>query len=79
MFSWRMVPCVIFGDEHRLVVAKPAGWNTHAPQPLCRRRHLRLARSINMGMADGHAENVKLQMLWRYEWHRNWNMAVVNR
>jgi 23S rRNA (cytosine1962-C5)-methyltransferase len=31
MFSWRMVPCVIFEDEHLLVVHKPAGWNTHAP------------------------------------------------
>jgi 23S rRNA (cytosine1962-C5)-methyltransferase len=26
-----MVPCVIFEDEHLLVVSKPAGWNTHAP------------------------------------------------
>ncbi len=33
MFSLRMVPCVIFEDEHLLVVAKPAGWNTHAPSP----------------------------------------------
>jgi 23S rRNA (cytosine1962-C5)-methyltransferase len=33
MFSWRMVPCVIFEDEHLLVVYKPAGWNTHAPGP----------------------------------------------
>jgi 23S rRNA (cytosine1962-C5)-methyltransferase len=33
MFSWRMFPCVIFEDEHLLVVAKPAGWNTHAPSP----------------------------------------------
>jgi 23S rRNA (cytosine1962-C5)-methyltransferase len=33
MFSWRMVPCVIFEDEHLLVVVKPAGWNTHAPSP----------------------------------------------
>jgi 23S rRNA (cytosine1962-C5)-methyltransferase len=33
MFSWRMVPCVIFEDEHLLLVAKPAGWNTHAPAP----------------------------------------------
>ncbi len=33
MFSWRMVPCVIFEDEHLLVVHKPAGWNTHAPSP----------------------------------------------
>jgi len=28
-----MVPCVIYEDEHLLVVAKPAGWNTHAPSP----------------------------------------------
>ena len=28
-----MVPCVIFEDEHLLVVNKPAGWNTHAPAP----------------------------------------------
>jgi 23S rRNA (cytosine1962-C5)-methyltransferase len=28
-----MVPCIIFEDEHLLVVHKPAGWNTHAPAP----------------------------------------------
>ena len=28
-----MTPCVIFEDEHLLVVNKPAGWNTHAPSP----------------------------------------------
>ncbi|HZL13979.1 MAG TPA: pseudouridine synthase, partial [Verrucomicrobiae bacterium] len=28
-----MIPCVIFEDEHLLVVHKPAGWNTHAPDP----------------------------------------------
>lgn len=26
-------PCVIFEDEHLLVVNKPAGWNTHASAP----------------------------------------------
>ncbi len=26
-------PCVIFEDDHLLVVNKPAGWNTHAPAP----------------------------------------------
>jgi len=25
--------CVLFEDEHLLVVNKPAGWNTHAPSP----------------------------------------------
>jgi 23S rRNA (cytosine1962-C5)-methyltransferase len=28
-----MLPCLIFEDEHLLVVNKPAGWNTHAPSP----------------------------------------------
>lgn len=28
-----MIPCVLFEDEHLLVVNKPAGWNTHAPSP----------------------------------------------
>ena len=31
--SCGVVPCVIFEDEHLLVVHKPAGWNTHAPGP----------------------------------------------
>ena len=29
-----MLPCVIYEDEHLLVVNKPAGMNTHAPAPL---------------------------------------------
>jgi 23S rRNA (cytosine1962-C5)-methyltransferase len=32
-FHLRVTPCVIFEDEHLLVVHKPAGWNTHAPGP----------------------------------------------
>jgi 23S rRNA (cytosine1962-C5)-methyltransferase len=28
-----MLPCVVFEDEHLLVINKPAGWNTHAPGP----------------------------------------------
>lgn len=28
-----MLPCVLFEDEHLLVVNKPAGMNTHAPSP----------------------------------------------
>ena len=38
-----------------------------------------LPGSINMGFVDGHAENVKLQSVWRYEWHLNWNTAIANR
>ncbi len=29
-----MIPCVLFEDEHLLVVNKPAGINAHAPSPL---------------------------------------------
>ena len=29
----RVLPCLIFEDEHLLVVNKPAGMNTHAPAP----------------------------------------------
>src|SRR5689334_16092530 len=29
----KVVPCVVFEDEHLLVVNKPAGLNTHAPAP----------------------------------------------
>lgn len=28
-----MIPCLIFEDEHLLVINKPAGLNTHAPSP----------------------------------------------
>jgi prepilin-type N-terminal cleavage/methylation domain-containing protein/prepilin-type processing-associated H-X9-DG protein len=29
--------------------------------------------AINIGMADGHVELVKLESLWQYYWHLNWN------
>jgi len=38
-----------------------------------------LPGSIVVGFMDGHAEAVKLQGLWRYDWHLNWNLAIVNR
>ena len=28
-----MIPCILFEDDHLLVVNKPAGLNTHAPSP----------------------------------------------
>ena len=31
-----------------------------------------LPGAINMGLADGHAELVKLQNLWNYYWHLKW-------
>jgi len=31
-----------------------------------------LPGAINMGLADGHVELVKLQSLWNYSWSYNW-------
>ena len=38
-----------------------------------------LPGSINIGFVDGHAETVKLQNLWHYYWHKNWDLTIVNR
>jgi prepilin-type N-terminal cleavage/methylation domain-containing protein/prepilin-type processing-associated H-X9-DG protein len=32
----------------------------------------RLPGAINVGMADGHVELVKLENLWQWYWHRDW-------
>jgi len=36
-----------------------------------------LPGNIMMGFADGHAEGAKLQNLWNYDWHRNWNAPAI--
>jgi prepilin-type processing-associated H-X9-DG protein len=36
-----------------------------------------LPGAINMGMADGHTELVKLENLWDFYWHRDWLPPVV--
>ena len=33
-----------------------------------------LPGAINMGFVDGHIELVKLQNLWNYDWHRDWQI-----
>ena len=33
--------------------------------------------AINMGMADGHVELVKLEDLWKYYWHLDWQPPVT--
>ncbi len=55
------------------------GWKTPAAAPQNFPITQVLPGSINMAIVDGHAETVKLQMLWRYTWHVNWNMKIVNR
>jgi prepilin-type N-terminal cleavage/methylation domain-containing protein/prepilin-type processing-associated H-X9-DG protein len=36
-----------------------------------------LPGTINIGFVDGHAEQIKLQNLWTYYWHRNWKTPAV--
>lgn len=36
-----------------------------------------LPGAINMGFTDGHAELVKLDDLWTYNWHRNWKTPTT--
>lgn len=33
--------------------------------------------AINIGAADGHVEIAKLEDLWQYYWHRNWNPPAI--
>src|ERR1043165_4713802 len=44
--------CVIFEDEHLLVVNKPAGWNTHSPSPFAGEGIYEWLRSREPGWAN---------------------------
>jgi type II secretory pathway pseudopilin PulG len=61
------------------VVMPRHGWKTPAGAPRNFPGNQVLPGSIELGMVDGHAENVKLQNLWHYYWHLNWNMSIINR
>jgi prepilin-type N-terminal cleavage/methylation domain-containing protein len=37
----------------------------------------KMSGAINMGLADGHTELVKLEDLWKYYWHLNWQPPVT--
>jgi prepilin-type N-terminal cleavage/methylation domain-containing protein len=37
----------------------------------------KLPGAINMGLADGHTELVKLEDLWKYYWHLDWRPPAV--
>ena len=37
----------------------------------------RLPGAINLGLADGHTELVKLEDLWKYYWHLDWQPPAV--
>ena len=61
--------CCIPRHAWKTPAAAPRNYPTTSPLP----------GAINMGMVDGHAEMVKLQRVWRFYWHLNWNMNIVNR
>jgi prepilin-type N-terminal cleavage/methylation domain-containing protein len=37
----------------------------------------KMSGAINMGLADGHTELVKLEDLWKYYWHLDWQPPVT--
>jgi len=55
------------------------GWKTPSAAPRNFPVNQILPGAGTMGLVDGHAETVKLQRMWRYYWHMNWNMGIVNR
>jgi prepilin-type N-terminal cleavage/methylation domain-containing protein len=58
----------------RMTIARHGGV-VHAPSNVAAGQTM--PGAINMGLADGHAETVKLEKLWTYYWHLNWNVPNV--
>ncbi len=55
----------------RLTIARHGGASpASAPQNFDTSQ--KLPGAINIGLADGHVELVKLENLWNYYWHSNW-------
>jgi len=52
------------------MIARHGGNPTRAPQIFDTRQ--KLPGGISMGLADGHAELVKLEDLWKLRWHLDW-------
>jgi prepilin-type N-terminal cleavage/methylation domain-containing protein/prepilin-type processing-associated H-X9-DG protein len=56
----------------RLTIARHGGANP-AGAPRNFDTAQTLPGAVNIGLADGHAELAKLENLWNYYWHLNWN------
>jgi prepilin-type N-terminal cleavage/methylation domain-containing protein/prepilin-type processing-associated H-X9-DG protein len=66
------------GHMGRVTLARHgSGGGRKAPRDVVGMRASQLPGAINMGMADGHAELVKLKNLWKMYWHAQWNPALV--
>src|SRR5487761_1981170 len=66
------------GHMGRVTLARHgAGGGVKAPKDAVGTKASQLPGAINMGMADGHAEPVKLKSLWTLYWHAQWNPGLV--
>ena len=63
------------GGMGRCVIARHGGSPASAPRSVPLGQSL--PGGINMGMADGRAQLVKLDTLWNYYWHLGWNPPVT--
>jgi prepilin-type N-terminal cleavage/methylation domain-containing protein/prepilin-type processing-associated H-X9-DG protein len=59
------------GGMMRCTIARHGSGNPAAAPRVFDTRQ-RLPGALNIGMADGHVELVKLETLWQYYWHLNW-------
>jgi prepilin-type processing-associated H-X9-DG protein len=55
----------------RCTIARHSSIAASAPRQFDIRQTL--PGSVNIGMADGHVQSVKLENLWNCYWHLNWN------
>ena len=66
------------GHMGRVTLARHgSGGGVKAPKDINGTLSSKLPGAINMGMADGHAEPVKLKNLWTLYWHAQWNPSLV--
>ena len=63
----QMGRCTIARHGSRSASRAPRNFDLRAKMP----------GAINMGLADGHTELVKLEDLWRYYWHLDWQPPAV--
>ena len=59
------------GGMNRFTVARHGGKGPKSA-PTVVPAGQKLSGAINLSLADGHVELVKLETLWAYEWHRNY-------
>jgi len=66
------------GHMGRITLARHgSGGGAKAPKDAVGTKISQLPGAINMGLADGHAEPMKLRNLWNLYWHAQWNPSLV--